>query len=102
MADRSPRLGVIYLAFLQHRFVDEVQLTIAAEPWPCEIATANDANDRVQMIERNRLATASTVEEVTFGMQEVATAALVWITPQVEPYSDVIATQKADQFFDQP
>lgn len=81
--------------------MDEVQLTVAVKPRTCKIATADDADDGMQMIERNRLATASTVEEVSFGMQEVATAALVGIMPQVEPYSDVIATQKADQSLDQ-
>ena len=81
MANSSPRFGVVDLAVLQHRLVDEVQLAVAAESRPCEIATANDANDRMQMIEQNRMGTASTVEEVTFGMQEVATAALVCITP---------------------
>jgi hypothetical protein len=48
------------------------------------------------MIEQNRLATASAVEEVTFGMQEIATAALMWITPQIEPYNYVIAAQKSN------
>jgi hypothetical protein len=91
MANRSPRLGVVDLASLQHRFVDEVQLTVAAEPRSSEVATANDADDRMQMIEHNRLATASTVKEVTFGMQEIVPAALVWITLQVQPYSDVTA-----------
>jgi hypothetical protein len=71
--------------------VDEVQLTVAAKPRTCEIATANDTDDRMQMIKQNSLAAASTVEEVTFGMQEVATAALIWITPQVQPYGDVTA-----------
>ena len=102
MADRSARFGVVDLAFFQHRFVDEVQLTVAAESRAGEIATANDADDRMQMIEQNRLAAAATVEEVTFGMQEIVTAAPVWITPQVEPHSDVVPSQKADQFLDQP
>jgi hypothetical protein len=47
MADRPPCFGVVDLALFQHRFVDEVQLTIAGKSLPREIATANATNNYV-------------------------------------------------------
>jgi hypothetical protein len=48
------------------------------------------------------LAAGTAVEEVTFSMQEIVPAALVGITPQVQPHSDVVPSQKTDQVLDQP
>ena len=51
VADRPPSFGVINLAFFKESFMDEVQLAVAGQARTGKVATADNADNRVQMVE---------------------------------------------------
>ena len=51
VADRPPSFGIVNLAFFKESFMDEVQLAVADQARTGKVATANNADNGVQMVE---------------------------------------------------
>ena len=51
VAHLAPRFRIVDFIFVQQRFVDKVQFTVTHQPWPGEVAAADDTDNRVQSAE---------------------------------------------------
>ena len=70
---------------------DRIQFVVVPEPWRGEVAAADNAHQRIEIIEERLLVAAPAVDEIALGVKKVSPPTCRRIMAQIELHFNIIA-----------